>query len=68
MEIEAMQAVFMDDFECFLIVFYLSLVVSNNPTTYRIKIYPSLGGENYGFLLLLNFLHSFCFYGCALSS
>ena len=37
MEIEAMQAVFMDDFE----------LVSNNPTTYRIKIYPSLGGENY---------------------
>ncbi|KAK8822882.1 rwd domain containing protein [Blastocystis sp. ATCC 50177/Nand II] len=37
MEIEAMQAVFMDDFE----------LISSDPSTYKIKIVPVLGGENY---------------------
>ncbi|KAK8819836.1 hypothetical protein WA538_001941, partial [Blastocystis sp. DL] len=37
MEIEAMQAVFMDDFE----------LISDHPGTFKIKLVPELGGTNY---------------------
>ena len=49
MEIEAMQAVFMDDFErSFLASLFIHLVISDHPGTFKIKLVPELGGTNYG--------------------
>ena len=49
MEIEAMQAVFMDDFErSFLVSLFIHLVISDHPGTFKIKLVPELGGTNYG--------------------
>lgn len=51
MEIEAMQAVFMDDFErWFYVSLFTRLVISDHPGTFKIKLVPELGGTNYGAL------------------
>ena len=48
MEIEAMEAVFMEDFQCTFFYSYLQIVISTDPGTYKIKLVPVLGGENFG--------------------
>lgn len=59
MEIEAMQAVFMDDFErWFYVSLFTRLVISDHPGTFKIKLVPELGGTNYGALFSPFYHHS----------
>ena len=64
MEIEAMQAVFMDDFERLWSFSLLTpIVISNHPGTFKIKLVPELGGTNYGASFMASLSHSGCLDG-----